>query len=392
MARILLVGIDDVSLSEINSNVTPKIHEFRQTAYEPLGFSHPVCSQSRQALNFGCWGKKIGTWKAIGALEPTENTPPASLPTLPQVLRDAGYATALVGKWHCGPETTGAHWALAPLERGYAHWAAGTRLNIAPGTYTDWQRVDADAGGFVVSESESQHAALAQLEAAGAWWEGHPKGPAFLHVALNLPHGPLHVPPSSLLAGWTVPPLPSARQKFLAMLRAADTCFGEFLELVGEDTSVILYSDNGTASNVVAGNVDPDHAKTTTFDPGTRVVMLGRWPGCPEGPADDLNHLVDIPAAVCAIGGVAMPSSWDSQTGGRQYVLLEAEDEDGNLDRACRTKTHKLRQVTPAGEAMSEEFYGLVKDPGETTPLSLTDPVNEAALKWLRGKLEAAEL
>lgn len=391
MARILLVGIDDVSLSEINATLTPRIHAFRQTAFEPRAFSHPVCSQSRQGILFGCYGKKIGTWRDIGSTTPQPWTPPASLVTLPQVLQQAGYATALVGKWHCGPAPSGAHWAFGPLERGWNEWIAGTRLNIAPGDYDDWQRADATSLGFVIDDHETQHATLAQLEAALAWIDVHPKGPVLLHVALNLPHSPFHVPPSSLLAGWEVPAFPNNRELYKAMLRAADTAFGSLLDAFGNGT-VILFSDNGTPGGVVAGGVNPAHAKETTFDPGIQVVMFGRWPGCPAGPSNDLNHLVDIPAGVCAIAGVSAPATWDSQIGGRPHILSEAEQGDGDRDRAARTATYKLRQVTPSGGTTLEELYDLVGDPLETTPLSLSEPAHQSALSYLRDQLDAAAL
>ena len=392
MPDFLLVGLDDVSLSEINPSVCPEISAFRKTAFEPRGFSHPVCSQSRQAILFGSWGKKVGTWNDIGSTEPNEHTPDASLPTLPAALAASGYATCLVGKWHCGPAPSGAHWATGPLERGYEDWLAGTRLNVAPGTYTDWERVDCDASGFSITPNTSQYAALAQLDAAEAWWLARSEDSRFLHVCLNLPHAPFHTPPASLLSGWSIPPFPSNRQLYLAMLRATDTAFGQLLDMVGGDVPVILYSDNGTTKNVVAGGIDPDHAKETTFDPGIRVVMFGRWAGCPAGPSDDINHLVDLPAAVLAILGVKQPASWDAQIGGRKFILSEAELSSGDIDRCCRTTLLKLRQLTSPGMGMTESLYDVVNDPDERSPLSLTDPANASALAYLRGNLDAAAL
>lgn len=393
MPDLLLVGIDDVSLSEINANVCPRISAFRATAFEPKGFSHPVCSQSRQAILFGSWGKKIGTWRDIGSTVPNEATPDASLPTLPGVLAAAGYATCLVGKWHLGPAPSGGHWATGPLERGYEDWLAGTRLNVSPGTYTDWERVDCDSlGNFSIQANATQHAALAQLDAADFWWSAHADDNRFLHVCLNLPHDPKHTPPASLLAGWTIPPFPSNRQRYLAMLRAADTAFGQLLDLVGPDVPAILYSDNGTSVSSLPAGSNPLKAKETTFDGGIRVVMMGRWPGCPAGQSSDLNHLVDIPAAACAILGVAQPAGWDSQIGGRQYILSEAELGSGTVDRCCRTSLYKLRQVTQLGQATAEELYDMVNDPNEGVPLNLSDPQYAAALAYLRGKLDAAAI
>jgi arylsulfatase len=395
MGNVLLVGWDDVSASDATAEVCPRLAAFRETAFEVQAFSHPVCSQSRQAILFGRYGKKIGTWRDIGTTVPTEITPPIELTTLPGVLRAAGFQTALVGKWHCGPCPDGSLWPMAPYQRGYDDWIAGTRLNLAspPSVdYRDWQRVDADATGHMV-QMVTTYATLTQLEAAEAWWPNHEGAPRFMHVAFNAPHGPWHTNiPAELLMGWPEPGGSAPRrEKFLAMLHSADTAFGRLLDLVGTDCAVFLYSDNGTASAVADPSIDPEHAKTTTFDPGIRVVMLGRWGSNPVGPSMQLNHLVDIPAGVCAAAGVDPDPDWDSQTTDRTYILSEAEI-DGSIDRCCRTDIMKLRQVTPAGEALREELYDLVSDPGETTQLDLDDPENASALAWFRDKLDAAAL
>jgi arylsulfatase A-like enzyme len=387
MARILLVGWDDVSWKEATASVCPRLAAFRATAYEaPLMFSHPVCSQSRSALLFGSYAKKIGTLRDIGLTEITPDTPPASLPTLPGTLKAAGYRTCLVGKWHCGPATSGAHWALGPFERGYDEWLAGTRLNLDD--YRDWQRVDANSLGFSVAENVGQYATLAQLDAVSAWWALHcPEPDTFLHVALNAPHGPFHAPPTSLLAGWPQPTsFSSLRQKYLAMLRSADTAFGMLLDLVGPGVAVFLYSDNGTSSRALAPGEDDTHAKETTFDGGTRVLGLGRWVGCPVGQSPGLQHVQDIAAGVLAVAGVPAPPEWDARTTPRSSVLSEAITQ-GVSDRACRTLTHKLRQVDGA-----EELYNIVNDPDELTPLDLDALENAAALGYLRDKLATAAI
>lgn len=397
MRDVLLIGWDDVSHSEGTPAVCPRLATFREEAAEVQGFSHPVCSQTRAAILFGSYARKIGTMRDIGFLTPVHDTPPASLPTLPGTMRAAGYRTALVGKWHCGPAPSGADWTLGPRERGYDDWLAGTRLNLNSGTsidYFDWQRVDVVGALTVVDDHHARYATEAQLEAATSWWYGSCGGPRFMHVALNAPHGPLHAPPASLLAGWPRPGFGARnRDKYLAMLRSADTALGELLDVVGPETAVFLYSDNGTGRQSAAASVNPDHTKETTFDPGTRVLLLGRYPGAEVGYDPRLQHVMDVSAGICAVAGLQAPPEWDARTTPRGSVLSEAQLSDGSVDRACRTVTHKLRQVTPLGESLpTEELYDLVGDPGEESPLDLSNPDNEAVLAFLRGKLDAAAL
>src|SRR5262245_4945668 len=389
---VLLVGWDDVGHDEGRAALCPRLAAFRTEAFEFTNcWSHPACSQSRGAILFGVWGKKLGTYADL-----TGHAPSAELPALPHVMQQAGYRTALVGKWHCGQHPLGSSREMAPIDRGYGEWLAGSRLNLA--SYTDWERIDADERGATVGQ-ETRYATLAQLEEAETWWVRHDLDrPRFLHVALNAPHTPHHSPPVSLLAGYPPPgPLDSNREKFRAMLRSADTAFGRLLDLVGPKTVVFLYSDNGTGTSSRAPGQDPDKMKGTTFRLGCHVLCLGRWRNCPAGPDSRIQHLVDIPAGILVAAGVPIPSIWDSRPAtGRGYVLCEADigDAVGDLvrDRACRTDEWLLRQVGPSGEPYTEELYDLTADPDETTPVQLDDPQYAEPLEHLRSKLAQAAL
>jgi arylsulfatase A-like enzyme len=388
---VLLVGWDDVGRDEAKGGLCPRLAAFRGEAFEFANcWSHPACSQSRGAILFGVWGKKLGSYADL-----TGFAPPADLPTLPQVLQQAGYATALVGKWHCGRSPTGGVREMAPIERGYGAWMAGSRLNLA--SYTGWERIDADERGASVGH-ETRYATLAQLEEAETWWVLHDQDrPRFLHVALNAPHSPHHAPPVSLLAGYPQPgPLDSNREKFRAMLRSADTALGRLLDLVGPKTLVFLYSDNGTGPSSRAPGQDPDRMKGTTLRLGCHVLCLGRWRNCPTGTDSRLQHLVDIPAGILVAAGVPIPPSWDSGPAtGRGYVLCESELGGAAglvTDRACRTDEWLLRQVGPRGAPYTEELYDLTADPDETTPVPLDDPRYAEPLEHLRAKLAQAAL
>lgn len=405
---IVLVGWDDVSHFEATADVCPRLAAFRAEALEPaLAFSHPVCSQSRQAVLFGCYGKKLGTWRDVGTTTVESWTPPASLPTLPQVLAlGGGYVTALVGKWHCGPAIDGRSWEYGPRSRGYHQWRAGTRLNLGNdggAGYGDWERVDVIDDVATVDAHHHAYATVAQLEAAEEWWSSHAGAPRFMHVALNEPHDPADVPPDELLAGWPRPDLgANNRQLYKAKLRACDTALGRVLDLVGPSTAVFFYSDNGTPSKYLAnGSPWKGKAKETVFDGGVRVLIMARWggAGAPHGlDSERMTHLVDVPAGVCAVAGVIPPTSWDSRTTSRNFVLSEALSNPGtpdeNLERLARTRTYALRQLTLPGQAPLEQLYALVDDPFESSPLDLGALTSEgqAALDYLRGKLAAAAL
>jgi arylsulfatase A-like enzyme len=390
---VLLVGWDDVALADATADVCPTLAAFRAGALDlPLGFANPVCSQSRAVLLFGAHGRTLGILRAMDAGDHEGPIPPASWPTIASVLAAAGYRTALVGKWHLGRAPLGGDVGLAPLQRGYEFWRAGTLANIggaqAPGrNFSNWDRLDSDAVLGVLRSVSTRYATLAQVEEAEAWWAANAEAPRFLHVALNDPHGPYTpAPPPELLAGWpSPPPGASTRTRFLAKLRAADTALARLLALPGAtDALVVLYADNGTAGNAAPPEADPERAKTTTFERGIRVPLVARFPGVAAGTHDELVHLVDVPTAVLERLGLPVPEEWDGRTNPRNYVIAEAELADGTLEQAVRTRTHKLRATRPPGGARAEELYDLAADPGELAPMDLGAPENQQLLLLLR--------
>lgn len=383
MASVLLVGIDDASRTEFTAGLCPNLHAFRQAGMNLLNlWSHPACSQSRGGLTFGSYGKKIGTLKDLNG---APDKPPAGYPTIASVLSAAGFSTALVGKWHCGPAPSGASIATAPLERGYQTFRAGTRHNVT--SYTSWERLDADALGHTIS-TETKYPTQAQLDEARSWWLTT-GGPRFLHVAFNAPHAPYHSPPLALLDGWPKPTaLDSDRTKYRAALRAVDTAFGELLVAVGSSVPVFVYSDNGTPASAGAAGDDPNKMKGTAFRGGCNVFGAARWGNVPVGPNNDLNHLIDYAAGVLTVAGVSIPPEWDSALGSRPHILSERQESNGDKERACRSNTYLLRQINNT----QEELYDLWLDPEETTPVNLSDPAYSAPLDYLRTQLDAAAI
>lgn len=369
---VLLVLWDDVGTADATPDVCPQLAALRASALDfELGFANPVCSQSRAVVLFGASGRRLGMTRAMEPQDTVGVIPPATWPTLPAMLLGAGFRTGLVGKWHCGRAPSGAPPALAPIERGFEVWRAGSMENLE--AYRGWTRYDADPGTFTVL-FELQYATSAQLAAAALWWD-FASGPAprFLQVSLNEPHGPVrgpaNVPPEDLLAGWPTPALSAnARAHFLAKLRAADTALGRLVEMVGPGTLVVLAADNGTAGNSASIEEDPEKMKGTCFDPGIRVPLVVRT-AAGAGANTDLHHLVDVPSGILELLGIPRPTAWEGQSIPRPFVICEATLADGTLEQCARTKTHKLRATTPPAGLRVEQFYDLVVDPAEEHPL-----------------------
>lgn len=379
---LLLVTWDDASSFETDPEVVPALASLRASGLDlPLTFSEPVCDQSRSRVLFGAYGRSLGIYSSMDHEDPASPCPPSDWPTLAGVLKANGWQTCRVGKWHEGREPSGAHWSLAPRARGFDHFLAGTSANLA--SYFTWPRWDCGPSGPATPSTSSVYATLAQLDAAQAWWLDHAGGaPRFLHVALNAPHGPWHVPPKSMLGGWPVPALSaSKRVKFRAMLRTADFVLGALLDLVGEGTGVFCHADNGTAENVAPPGVPLDHLKQTSFDPGIHVHCAARWPGGPTGAMAGLANLPDLSAAILSAAGVPRPPRWDGHPYARSFALTQATVADGHEEACVRTLTSKLRRARGV-----EEFYDLQADPGELSPVPL-DQVDAGLLTQLRAVL-----
>ncbi len=383
---LLFVILDDLWIGDVTPTLMPNLTAFSGARIFTHCYSMPVCSQSRACMLYGKYGRTLGI---IAGMDSTVGPEPAAgEATVAQLLSDAGYLTALVGKWHGGrnPLDTPAGCIGAPAARGFQRWLAGTRDNIDD--FYDWERIDDD----VVMAHETTYVTAAQVLAAQDWWETEAGGaPRFLQVSLSAPHGPYNFPPADELGGFVSTAATLNRRKYESEIRSADWAFGELLATVGADTTVIVVGDNGTPNNARAPGQQANKVKATCYEGGIRVPLAIRSPKYPPGFSDRLCHITDIPATILATVGIDVPSDWDGRSltlTARTTALSEAQDgaSGGNhLVRAAMTHDYKLLRT----DDDPEELYHLLTDPTELIPLSLTDPANASILATLRAQLYA---
>lgn len=239
----------------------------------------PVCAPSRCTLMTGlhqghAWVRgnfSVATQDRV-ALRPQDVT-------VAEVLKGAGYATGIFGKWGLGePETTG-----VPNRQGFDEWFGYLNQRHAHGYYPDhlWEnetRVD-------LPDKPYSH----DLFTAKAldFVKRHQQEPFFLYLPYTIPHALLE-PPSD--APYSNEDWPQPEKNLAAMITALDDDMGKLFGLLKElgidrDTIVFFTSDNGPHSEGGAdseffdGNGPLRGMKRSLYDGGIRVPMIARWPG-----------------------------------------------------------------------------------------------------------------
>ncbi len=316
------------------------------------------------------------------------------MPTLAELLEDAGYATGAIGKWQLGMDRD-----HDPLARGFDSFFGfdSTTDYVAPG----WP------GVHVVPESaqpvdpllrDRDPTPLAgyltdeQGRAACAFIEDHKDEPFFLYVAFSAPHAPLQVTGEYYER---YPGLePEIERVTAAMIAALDDAVGAILHGlegagVAERTLVVFLSDNGAdVATDVAGrrNAPFSGHKGTLYEGGIRVPCALRWPGrIPAGgtygqPVSALDVCATALAAAGAAGEAGALDGVDllpSLRGERAQAPHEFLFWRSGPNAAARRGPWKLLRT---GDGRGR-LFDLARDPGEEHDLAGERPDEAAELE-----------
>ncbi len=267
----------------------------------------PVCSPSRAGLMTGRDPRRFGYEGNLNNAAANYATRPEllGLPpgehTLGDHLRAAGYATALIGKWHLG---IGA--GFHPNERGFDYFCG--MLGGSHGYFPKPDNHKLERNGEPLREFF--HPYLTDFFTADALeWLNRQKGeakPWFLFLSYNAPHGPMHATEEDLAHFPHIED--KKRRTYAAMMYALDRGIGrirKWLEAEGEEknTLMVFFSDNGGATGNASWNGKLSGAKGNLREGGVRVPMIWNWPGTLPGgrhydsPASSLDLLPSFLAA-----------------------------------------------------------------------------------------------
>lgn len=367
-------------------------------------YAQPMCTPSRAALMTGRYPHRYGLQTVV---IPSAGT--YGLVTdewlLPQALQEAGYKTAIVGKWHLGhadrkywPRQRGFDYQYGPLLGEidyYSHSAHGTR---------DW---------FRNNEPVKEEGYVTQLlgrDAVRLIREHDPKIPLFLYLAFTAPHSPYQAPQEYLDRYRTISD--PSRRTYAAMISCMDDEIGKVLAALQEkkmlaNTLVVFQSDNGgprsakftgevdmSKSTIPADNGPYRDGKAMLYEGGIRVVALANWPGQikPGTVVNQPVHIVDMYPTLAGLAGVQLGKNkpldgldvWSTIADGKPLPRTELVFDIEPFRAAIRKGEWKLiwRTTLPS----SVELFNLAQDPGEKTNLADRNP---RLVKELQQRIEA---
>ncbi len=312
--NILLINCDDLGYGDPGCygstvNRTPTLDRMAGEGMRFTDFymASPVCSPSRGAMMTGCYPRRIGfgTFDGAWVLFPGHGVGlSAEEVTVAELLGRQGYATSIVGKWHCGDQPE-----FLPTRHGFDHYYGlpysndmgrqRGRENMPPLPLLDDERV---------LQQQPDQAALTEryVERCVRFLRANADRPFFLYLAHMHVHLPLYAPQRFLAASQNGP--------YGAAVECVDWAAAVLLEElrrlgIEENTLVIFTSDNGSRGDHGGNNAPLRGRKGTCWEGGQRVPCIARWPGMvPEASTcRELATSMDFLPTFAALAGSAAP-------------------------------------------------------------------------------------
>lgn len=324
--NIVLINLDDMGCGDLSVTgaqgyLTPNIDGLAAQGTRFTQFYAPssVSSASRAGLMTGCYPSRISINGALKPLTGIGVHPDERF--MSQMLKDAGYATAIVGKWHIGDEKE-----YLPLQRGFDEWLGLPYSNdMWPYGYKYtfgetpvervWNRPDLplydgnDVVRYIMNMDEQGELTTLYTERAVDFIRRNRERPFFLYFAHTMVHVPL--PVSERFRG------KSEQGLFGDAMMEVDWSVGEVLDAIKEigaedNTLVIFTSDNGAWINFGAhagSNGGLREAKHSSFEGGQKVPCIMKWPAkIPAGRIiNRMASQIDFLPTFAALAGGELP-------------------------------------------------------------------------------------
>lgn len=392
--NIVLIMADDLGYGDLACYGHPDIQtpHLDQLAAEGMRFTDyhsngAVCSPTRAALLSGMYQQRVGIPGVVFTSLRDSLGMDASVETLAEVFRDAGYTTGIFGKWHLGYRTD-----FSPIVQGFEVFKGFVAGNVDYHSHLDNELVFDWWNDTTLQDDPGYTTDLITGYAVDFLQTNHDR-PFVLYVPYAAPHDPYQ--------GRNDPPI---RQKgtdnrvvvpdslpgiYREMVEVLDEGVGQLMQTLAElnldeNTLVFFCSDNGANKNGSNGALRG--YKGGLYEGGHRVPAIARWKGkiSPGQTTGETVLSMDLLPTMAAITGIPARDHWDGVN--IEKLLLQGQSLPArdlfwwyNKQQVIRRGDWKLLISGPR-----QELFHLGDDPNETTDRTADEPerVNEMQAAW----------
>ena len=344
--NILVIMADDAGFADFGfqdetmKKITPHLDQLAEQGivFERAYTTASVCGPSRAGFLSGIYQQRVGfqknfpahwsnpphpswsddTWRNFG-LDTTVST-------MADYLKDAGYRTGIIGKWHLGYDEK-----YYPTARGFDYfWGfrSGSRSYFSNPEYKSmdipFYYHGLEENGERISESKVSYLTDDLTEVGLGFIEkstSHQE-PFFLFMSYNAPHTPMQATEEdlALVEEW-FPEAEQRRRTYMAMLYRLDLGVGRLLDFLKkqgelENTMVVFLSDNGGSKKNASSNLPLRGWKWSPYEGGTHVPMVISWPEALPGGSTktDVVSVLDLMPTFLDAAGFPIPEHLDGTT------------------------------------------------------------------------------
>jgi arylsulfatase A-like enzyme len=381
----------------------------------------PVCSPTRASIMTGKYPAKLQLTNFIGGMRTDPQSPilPASFKpymesretTIPELLKQKGYTTGMVGKWHLGDQDS-----VAPWNQGFDYSRMIGKNGLDYYNYSiyidSYQKEFTDHGTEYMTD---------KLTGYGVdFIKQNAKNPFFLYLAYSAPHVMI-VPRADKLSKYFIKYQNSAEKfnpNYAAMIESLDDGVGAIIQTLKEqglleNTLIIFTSDNGGLGLDELGPIPTSMAplrkwKGHIYEGGTRVPAMVSWQGkiAPGKVSDTYFSSIDYLPTLCELAGISsLPQNIDgisvlpmimnpqveiAQTRPLFWHYPHFSNQLGRPAGSVRIGDFKLVELYESGKL---ELYNLKEDISESNDLSgkmkgKTQEMHQQLVEW-RNKMNA---
>jgi arylsulfatase A-like enzyme len=394
------LGWKDVGFNGCTDIKTPNIDALATGGAKFTQFYvQPMCTPTRAALMTGRYPFRYGL-QTIVIPGPAGYGLDTNEWLLPQCLKEAGYTTAIIGKWHLGHADL-KYW---PKQRGFDYQYGAMIGELDYYTHGDAGVLDWFRNNKPVHEKGYTTTLLGDDAVKYVHAQDSEK-PFYLYLAFNAPHTP-YLAPKEIIAKYSSIEDPT-RRTYAAMVDCLDENIGKVIAALDQkglrdNTLIIFHSDNGGTRNAMFAGQMADLSKTkipcdngpyrdgkgSLFEGGCRVAACANWPGHIKAQTvAGIIHAVDIYPTLAALAGASTArgkpldgvNAWDTIADGKPSLRTEVVYNVEPFRGAVRQGDWKLiwRTLIPT----SIDLYNLAADPYEKDNVAVAHPDKVAAMQ-----------